>query len=338
MLLIILQEFIRSYVVSQTALCPSILDKPVLPLLSYDRLSRKPTLFRSFIGLSEEQFDDVYKMMESKYTRHEVKRLSHRSYGRRQRKRAVGAGRHFKLDIKDRVVMVLVYYRLYIPYTLTEFLFDLDQSNVCRDIEKIESLIRECLPIPEKLYEITKRLKTPEEVEQYFPGFMAFTDCSEQAIPRPKNRLRRKMYYSGKKKKHTVKNLYTANQDGLIVYKTRHNQMGKRHDYRVYKKNHPNLPADVLSLYDLGFLGVEKDYPGQKSSLPIKREKGCELTAEEKEYNHINSRKRIVIEHVICRLKKYRIMNDTFRNRLRKYDMMSDIVSGLVNYRIMNSV
>jgi len=27
-------------------------------------------------------------------------------------------------------------------------------------------------------------------------------------------------------------------------------------------------------MFDLGFLGVEKDYPKQKSSLPIKKEKG----------------------------------------------------------------
>ena len=65
--------------------------------------------------------------------------------------------------------MLLVYYRLYITYTLAGFLFDLDQSNICRDIQKIEKLIRECVPIPQKMYPITKRLKTPEEVEQYFP-------------------------------------------------------------------------------------------------------------------------------------------------------------------------
>ncbi len=35
----------------------------------------------------------------------------------------------------------------------------------------------------------------------------------------------------------------------------------------------------------------------------------------------------------------YRIMSDIFRNRLRKYDKVSYIVSGLVNYyRIMNSI
>jgi len=84
--------------------------------------------------------------------------------------------------------MVLVYYRLYITYTLAGFLFDLDQSNICRGIQKIESLIRKCIPIPQKTYNITKRLKTTGEVEKYFPGFMAFTDCTEQQIPRPIDR------------------------------------------------------------------------------------------------------------------------------------------------------
>ncbi len=151
-------------------------------------------------------------------------------------------------------------------------LFGLDQSNVCRDIEKIETLIREYLAIPQKLYKVTRRLKTKEEVEQYFPGFMAFTDCSEQPIARPKNRLRRRLYYSGKKKKHTVKNLYTTNQKGLIIYKTKHKQIGKRHDYKIYKKNHPDIPKDIVNMFDLGFLGVEKEYPEQKSDITYQKE------------------------------------------------------------------
>lgn len=304
-------------------------------MLSYERLSRKPRLFKSFTGLSVQQFDDVFKVIESKYAKYEIKRLS--STRRNKRERAVGAGRHFKLVPKDRFVMVLVYYRLYITYTLMEFLFGLDQSNVCRDIEKIESLIKACLPIPQKLYRVTKRLKTKEEVEQYFPGFMAFTDCTEQPIPRPKNRLRRRLYYSGKKKKHTVKNLYTVNQKELIIYKTKHRQIGKKHDYKVYKDNRPaEIPKDITGMYDLGFYGINGDYPEQRSSLPIKRKKNQILTKEQEEYNRNHSAKRIVVEHVFARLKKYRIMNDVFRNRLRKYDRISDIVSGLVNYRIMN--
>ncbi len=145
--------------------------------------------FKSFTGLSVKQFDNIYKEIESKYTKHEIKRLSSR---RNRRERSIGSGRRFKLVVKDRVIMVLVYYRLYITYTLSGFLFGLDQSNVCRDIEKMESLIKKCLSIPQKIYRITRRLKTPQEVEQYFPGFLAFIDCTEQQIPTPKNRLRKR--------------------------------------------------------------------------------------------------------------------------------------------------
>ena len=57
---------------------------------------------------------------------------------------------------------------------------------------------------------------------------------------------------------------------------------------------------------------------------------------EEKEYNLQHAKKRTVIEHTICRLKKYRILSDIFRNKLRKHNKVSDIVSGLVNYKIIN--
>ena len=180
-------------------------------MLSYDRLSRKPLLFKSLTGLSVKQFDNIFKEIESRYDKYEINRLSSRKGRRRRRReRAVGAGRHFKLPVKDRVIMVLVYHRLYITYTLMEFLFGLDQSNVCRVIQKIERLIRRCLPIPQKLYEVTKRLKTKEEVEKYFPGFMAFTDCTEQPIPRPKNRMKRKLVlFRQEEKTHSQESVYS---------------------------------------------------------------------------------------------------------------------------------
>ncbi len=91
-------------------------------------------------------------------------------------------------------------------------------------------------------------------------------------------------------------------------------------------------------MYDLGYLGVEKDFPEQRSSLPYKKKNNQkELPQEDKEYNKSHSRKRIVIEHTICRLKKYRIVAEIFRNKLKKHNKASDIVAGLINYKIMNS-
>ena len=62
-----------------------------------------------------------------------IKRLSNR---KENRERKFGAGRPCKMDVKNRFLMLLVYYRLYITYTSTGFLFDIDQSNVCRETYK----------------------------------------------------------------------------------------------------------------------------------------------------------------------------------------------------------
>jgi hypothetical protein len=144
------------------------------------------------------------------------------------------------------------------------------------------------------------------------------------------------MYYSGKKKRHMVKNQIMVNNRGYILHKVSYKK-GKRHDYDIYKENHPVTLKEVVTVVDLRYLGVEKDYPAEQiSALPCKKKINQCLSREEKYYNTIHSKKRIVIEHTICRLKKYRIMSDIFRNKLRKYNRISDIVSGLINYRIIN--
>ncbi len=66
---------------------------------------------------------------------------------------------------------------------------------------------------------------------------------------------------------------------------------------------------------------------------------GCDIVKlcnKAKEYNKFHSKKRIILEHTICRLKQFKILADLFRNRLKKHNKVSDIVSGLVNYKIMN--
>ncbi len=73
-----------------------------------------------------QEFDDIYdKEITKRYNNHENKRLSKE----KNRERAMGAGRPFKLELENRFLMLLVYYRLYITYTLAGFLFDLDQSK-----------------------------------------------------------------------------------------------------------------------------------------------------------------------------------------------------------------
>ena len=224
-------------------------------MLNYKTLSNKPSIFRSLTGLEVAEFNSVYSNVEAKYGQYQTKRLY-----RKNRKRKVGVGHPYKLPLQDRLLMFFIYYRLYITSTLTGVLFDLDQSNVLKDIRKLEPLLKEVLPTPKKLHDKARRLQTLQEIEAMFPGFKAFLDATEQEIPRPKNKLKRKTHYSGKKKRHTVKTQLTVNEKNLIIQKTSHVK-GSMHDYTLYKHRHPHLPDKVCLDLDLGYFELRRIIP-----------------------------------------------------------------------------
>jgi hypothetical protein len=310
-------------------------------MLNYDVLSKRPSVFRHFSGLEVPEFDALNLKAKERYAAFEQKRLL-----RASRKRKIGAGHPFKLSLTDRLLMLLLYYHLYVSSTLAGYLFDLSQTNVLKDIRKLEPLVSEVLPLPKKQQEKARRLQTLEEIEALFPGFKAFLDATEQEIPRPKSKLKRKTHYSGKKKKHTVKTQITVNEAGLIVHKTRHVK-GSTHDYALFKHRHPRLPDNVALGLDLGYDGVQKDYPKLKCEVPFKRRspgrgklgvKAKEFTPEQKAFNARLSKERVVVEHTVSRVKKFRIWAGEFRNHLKHYDIMTDIVCGLVNLRIAGRI
>lgn len=310
-------------------------------MLNYKTLSSKPSIFRSLTGLEVSEFNSVHSNVEAKYDEYEAKRLS-----RKNRKRKVGAGHPYKLPLQERLLMFLLYYRLYMTSTLTGVLFDLDQSNVLKDIRKLEPLVKEVLPTPKKLHDKARQLQTLEEIEAMFPEFKAFLDATEQEIPRPKNKHKRKTHYSGKKKRHTVKTQLTVNEKDLIVHKTGHVK-GSLHDYTLYKRSHPHLPDNVRLDLDLGYLGIRADYPKLNCMLPFKKKnpgrgkrgvKAEELSPEQKLFNKQFAKERVVSEHANSRVKKFQIWGGEFRNRLKHYDVMTDIVCGLLNFRISGTI
>jgi hypothetical protein len=88
------------------------------------------------------------------------------------------------------------------------------------------------------------------------------------------------------------------NHRGYTLHKVSYKK-GKRHDYDVYKKDHPVIPKEVVNAFELGYLGVETDFPEQLSSIPYRKQRIHELSQEEKDYNTIHSKMRIVVEHTI---------------------------------------
>ena len=101
--------------------------------MSYALLSRRLLLFKSFTGLAVSEFDTVSREIESKYVEHESVFLIGK-----EKEISVLVDHTNRKSEKERFLMLLAYYRLYITFTLSGniFLFDLDQSNICRDISR----------------------------------------------------------------------------------------------------------------------------------------------------------------------------------------------------------
>ena len=129
-----------------------------------------------------------------------------------------------------------------------------------------------------------------------------------------------------------------VNHRSIIIHKTGHKK-GRRGMTMILIKIIILLLQNKLLIYLIQdtLLAQKRISQDKTSSIPKrKKRKSIGLSQEEINFNYEHSKKRIVIEHVISRLKKYRILSDVFRNRLEKYNKVSDIVSGLVNYRILN--
>ena len=152
-----------------------------------DRLLRTPATFRRLTGLTPTAFR---RLLGEVAAADEPART--RRAGRPGRQRKAGGGRKPALPLVDPLLMLLVYYRTYVPHTFLGFLFGLDDSNVSRSNRRLEPLPAGIFRIPER-----KVALTPEEIKELFFG------STERPTCRPVRGQRR--YYSGKKRRHTLK-------------------------------------------------------------------------------------------------------------------------------------
>ena len=79
----------------------------------------------------------------------EYERTEHQRRARADRQRAIGGGRPFNLELPERLLMGLVYLRLYCSFSLISYLFHLDESNICREFkQRLMPALLEVLPVP----------------------------------------------------------------------------------------------------------------------------------------------------------------------------------------------
>jgi hypothetical protein len=269
----------------------------------FKRLCKKPKVFSRITGISVEEFNEIVK---------KARPVWHKKVEKPKKV----AGRPYGLEsLEGHILCLLIYYRTYLTQEFLGFLFNIDDSCVSRSIRRASRVLAPVLGIE-------KRRLVPEQEAKDL-----LIDCTEHPIERP--RKNQGKYYSGKKKRHTLKTEIQMTTDGKIIHISNPYE-GKIHDMNIRKQGPPLHPDDTAYV-DSGYQGLQQDHAN--TEYPYKRSKNKPLSSDEKEYNRALSRVRVKVEHKIRQLKIFRILKEQYRNRRKGFGIAVNIVAGIVNMK-----
>src|SRR5215210_515174 len=129
---------------------------------------------------------------------------------------------------------------------------------------------------------------------------------------------KQRRHYSGKKKRHTQKAQLIADKNTAMIIATCFSN-GRTHDFALFKAHHGAVSPTCSYLADSGYTGITSYHAN--SQTPCKKSKHHPLSPQDKAHNRQLSRQRIVAEHIIGRLKVFRILCERYRNRRKRFGL-----------------
>ncbi len=113
----------------------------------YRKLSRNPKQFLTVTGMNLHQFQELLPNFQHAFDRQEKKRKAVVVKTKAKRKRLAGGGSQFAHELSDRLLMVLIYYRLYLTQEFLTLLFKHQhKSSISRNIKQMRDLFERLLP------------------------------------------------------------------------------------------------------------------------------------------------------------------------------------------------
>ena len=111
-----------------------------------------------------------------------------------------------------------------------------------------------------------------------------------------------------------------------------HQAKGKIHDFKLFKKSKLPLNKNKVVKFDSGYQGAESIH--ENSDLPRKSSKLRPLTNTDKRNNLRLSKTRVKVEHVIGKIKIFRIMAEKYRNRRKNHALRMKLICGIYNFQL----
>lgn len=215
--------------------------------------------------------------------------------------------------LEDHLMVLLILYRCAITQDFLGLLYGVDKAAISRALHRIEPIVATVLGVKRAIR------VSAEEAEALI------VDATEQPIQRPSRKQR--CWYSGKKKRHTIKTEAIITEQGKIVSVSTP-APGRVHDLELRRRG-PPLPRGSHLYADSGYQGIQKDHPD--TEIPYKKTKKHKLTKDERTYNHGLSRFRVRVEHTFAKIKSFRMFSERFRYSKVTYAAKFSAIAGIVN-------
>ena len=309
-------------------------------MITFEKLSQQSQAFGSLTGMNVTEFHALFVAFAQAQNTHRAAATTTRR-DHKPRQRRSGAGRRFAHSEQTRLLMALVWLRIYPTFEVLGFFFSLHKSNAHENVADVlatlESLCDFAFERPAKE---RKALGSVAAVMDAFPDVALIIDAKEQRIRRPKSSKdedKQRPYYSGKKKAHTLKSQVAVTPEGRIGALSPSMPGGATHDLTLLRKTKllDYLDEGEAAMMDKGFDGIQKDFPHKQLYLPFKARRGHPLTEAQKVYNRHLSSYRIVVEHTNARLNQFGALLQVWRGgRDGQHTQAVRVVAHLVNRRM----
>jgi hypothetical protein len=297
--------------------------------MRYSHLKQHPNVFYAVTGLRVSEFDDLLDDVQPRYAQAEQERLE-----RPERLRAMGAGHPFELSDRDQILLPVVWLRVYPTHEVLGYLFGVSDSTVSRLIQRVlpvlEAAGRDTMRMPDPG---KKRRRSLDDLLRDTPELAIVIDSFEQRVQRPHDHDEADGYYSGKKRQHTLKSQVAVDETSGQVVDVSDSVPGPMADLKLLEQSKlmDRLPPGVGGIGDLAYVGIAKLHPDSLGASPRRKPRGKPRPPEDVAYNTAFSRRRIIVENTIGRMRRYQSITQTDRNHRQLHAPRVAAIAGLVN-------
>jgi DDE superfamily endonuclease len=305
----------------------------------YQKWLKNPVRFVAMTGYSIEQFSRLLPYFDKAH-QHYFSRYDLKGNKKKElRKFVIYSNPQDPADsplstVADRLAFILSFKKLNPIQEQQADWFDMTQKQCNEFIHSLtmvlEDAVRDACVMPASTaQQLAAYLDTPGDT-------MLLHDATEREIPRPAEEEQQKENYSGKNKKHTLKNAVIVSALCFIVF-VGATVSGAVHDKKMAEQQYLPVLSDAkakITLWqDTGYQGFAPE--GVTIIQPQKKPKGKELTPAQKDRNRQISSVRIRVEHAIGSTKRYRIVKEECRLRKNQYPYkVFALCAALHNFRV----